>query len=478
MHTNINGVFRFTWLAYSFNQNPEKRAQLITKAKERIHDFDEAYKTLSTSQITDKARDILKRIEPSWAKTSEVLNQFYTLLGKNTAADDEEARKLLHGNLEITSAVMEGLREIGGIVDEKNKAIAADARVSASQAITITIVGGVIGILSTLIFGSLIGYRLVSSLSKISSQISEGGREVNSGSTQLSMSSQQLSSGATEAAASLEETVASIEELSSQVKVNADNAKSAANLSQNSRHSAEQGEKEIQSLISSMQDISQSSRKIEEIINVIDDIAFQTNLLALNAAVEAARAGDQGRGFAVVADAVRTLAQRSSAAAKDINSLIRDSVDKIEAGRQGADKSGTVLKEIVASVKQVADLVNEIATSSHDQSSGISQIGKAMNQLDQATQGNAAAAEEVAASSEELTAQATMMDQLVEELMGIINGQNGGGAVNGETPSSVQSAKKVSKTDAAKVIPFGPATAASDTLEKEGFGKVGNIDGF
>ncbi|MNK15851.1 Methyl-accepting chemotaxis protein III [compost metagenome] len=231
--------------------------------------------------------------------------------------------------------------------------------------------------------------------------------------TNLSGSSSALSAASTESAASLEETVASLEELSSMIKLNADNAKMASELSQVSKLSAEDGSREIAALMSSMQNIVTSSKKIEEIITVIDDIAFQTNLLALNAAVEAARAGEQGKGFAVVAEAVRALAQRSATSAKEISGLISESVDQIEHGHKVAGSSHEVLKKILDVVNKVASLNNEIATASVEQSTGVSQITQAMNQLDQATQTNAA-------SSESISQAATSLDDSTDGLTSTI----------------------------------------------------------
>lgn len=238
--------------------------------------------------------------------------------------------------------------------------------------------------------------------------------------TELSTSGQSLSSASTEAAASLEETVASLEEVTSMVTRNAGHAKEASSLANESSQVAQEGEREINALIQSMHQISEDSKKIEEIIHVIDDIAFQPNLLALNAAVEAARAGEQGKGFAVVAEAVRALAQRSASAAQEINALIKESVSRTENGRGVADKSGQVLSRIVNSVQRVATLNQEISVASDEQTLGIQQISRAMNQLDQATQSNAASSEQIAAAvleiekrTQDLEKQVTILDRAV-----------------------------------------------------------------
>lgn len=341
-----------------------------------------------------------------------------------------------------------------------------------------------LGTLFALGLGYISARSLTRSLRGISHQIGDSGTEVRSASEQLSHASLQLSSGATQAASALEETVASVEELTSMVKLNADNAREASVLSQNSRKSAEDGEAEISRLNMAIHEIAQSSRKIEEIINVIDDIAFQTNLLALNAAVEAARAGEQGKGFAVVAEAVRSLAQRSASAAKDITALIKESVIKIEKGEKMADESGNVLKNIVVSVSKVASLNNEIATASQEQAHGLSQISKAMNELDQATQRNASSAEETAASSEEMSSQASSLEGLVQELNTVIEGNQGEGAKPQAERSGKAASEPAKPERMAKVTPFKPSRKLnaksvlpfdSDDVKTR---KVGNIDGF
>ncbi|WP_413559446.1 methyl-accepting chemotaxis protein [Bdellovibrio sp. HCB209] len=281
--------------------------------------------------------------------------------------------------------------------------------------------------------------QMSTAIRNVITDLTGGSEQVAAASTQIASSAVQLSEASTEQASSLEETVATLEELTSMVKVNSEHAKEAARLSESTRSIAGKGEEEIKQLIASMSEISKDSRKIEEIINVIDDIAFQTNLLALNAAVEAARAGEQGKGFAVVAEAVRALAQRSSSAAKDINDLIKSSVEKIEKGSVQAGQSGKVLEDILNSVKKVSDINAEIATASNEQTNGIQQISTAMNQLDQVTQVNAASSEEAAAAAEELSAQGV---QLIRA-MGVLNVTVYGGPAP-ESEPSVHAAPKAS----------------------------------
>ena len=226
-----------------------------------------------------------------------------------------------------------------------------------------------------------------------------------------------LSQRTEEQASSLEETAASMEELTSTVKLNADNARQANQLAAGARIEAETGGQVANKAIVAMAEINSSSKEISDIIGVIDEIAFQTNLLALNAAVEAARAGEQGRGFAVVAAEVRNLAQRSASAAKEIKSLIKDSVEKVDEGTKLVNESGKSLEEIVTSVKKVNDNIAEIAAASLEQASGIEQINKAVTHMDEMTQQNAALVEEAAAASESLDEQANAMN----ELMGFFN---------------------------------------------------------
>nr|WP_307867124.1 methyl-accepting chemotaxis protein [Variovorax sp. E3] len=236
---------------------------------------------------------------------------------------------------------------------------------------------------------------------------------VSTASTQIATGNQDLSSRTESQAASLEETAASIEELTSTVKQNADNARQANQLATSASEVAVKGGSVVFQVVETMGSINASSKKIVDIISVIDGIAFQTNILALNAAVEAARAGDQGRGFAVVASEVRSLAQRSAAAAKEIKTLIGDSVEKVEEGSRQVADAGRTMDEIVGSVKRVTDIMGEISAASQEQTSGIEQINQAITQMDQATQQNAALVEEASAAAQSLQEQAGSLSQIV-----------------------------------------------------------------
>lgn len=236
--------------------------------------------------------------------------------------------------------------------------------------------------------------------------VRHGVHEIDLGAREIAAGNTDLSGRTEEQAASLEETAASMEELASTVKQNADNARQANQLAANAESVAQRGGDAVDQVVNTMRAISQSSVKIAEIVSVIESIAFQTNILALNAAVESARAGEQGKGFAVVAGEVRTLAQRSAQAAREIKQLISESVERVNAGSGQADAAGTTMQEIVASVKRVTDIMGEIAAASQEQSSGIDQVNLAVSQMDQVTQQNASLVEQAAAAAASLEEQA------------------------------------------------------------------------
>ncbi len=255
--------------------------------------------------------------------------------------------------------------------------------------------------------------RMNDSLVGIVGQVRGASDSIATGSSQIANGNADLSQRTEEQASNLQQTAASMEQLTATVKQNADTARQATQLATSASAVAQEGGDVVGQVITTMEAISTSSKKISDIIGVIDSIAFQTNILALNAAVEAARAGEQGRGFAVVAGEVRNLAQRSAQAAKEIKSLIGESVEKVENGSKLVTNAGKTMEEIVSQVRRVSDLIGEISAASVEQSSGIGQIGDAVNQLDQVTQQNAALVEESAAAAESLKHQAAQLAQTV-----------------------------------------------------------------
>lgn len=368
-------------------------AVLTSGASAKISEFK---RSTHWTSISSTVRNVLKRAERG----------HYQIDGKTYFATVTESIDQLHTLIDA---------ELRAVVGEIQ---VAKADLMASVYREVAFIIGLIVAICVILFVVIRG--ITAPISRTIENLGHSSHEVTGASTMLHATSQQISSSSSQAAASLEETVASIEELSSMVKQNAEHAREAAALAQSGRDSAERGEAEIKQLITSMLEIANGSKKIEEIINVIDDIAFQTNLLALNAAVEAARAGEQGRGFAVVAEAVRSLAQRSGDAAKNISSLIKESVSRTEHGSTIAEKSGAALGEIVHSAKKVADLNQEIAHASQEQATGLQQISHAMNQLDQATQSNASSSEEAATTAQQMAGQAATLTEIVQSLSDLV----------------------------------------------------------
>ncbi|AVR98412.1 methyl-accepting chemotaxis protein [Pseudoduganella armeniaca] len=254
---------------------------------------------------------------------------------------------------------------------------------------------------------------MTAKLQALVAQVRTGTDTIATAASQIAAGNQDLSARTEQQASALEETASSMEELTSTVRQNADNARQANQLAQSASGIAVRGGAVVGEVVGTMAAINEASRKIVDIISVIDGIAFQTNILALNAAVEAARAGEQGRGFAVVASEVRNLAQRSAAAAKDIKHLIDDSVGKVDAGSRLVNEAGSTMDEIVASITRVTDIMSEITAASTEQSAGIEQVNQAVVQMDQTTQQNAALVEESAAAAEAMQQQAAHLAQIV-----------------------------------------------------------------
>ncbi|KYG69945.1 chemotaxis protein [Bdellovibrio bacteriovorus] len=460
-------------------QQPEIFADELKQTKDAIALFSDGYKDYEDSSFMPEEEKKFLSVKEYYPQLITTMENIVQLLETKDQQNIDKAHKMLLGEFyKLGLPIGSFNRETVALYNTRAKEESVSAEATQASVVQWTLVVTLTATFA--IFGILliIAARVSSSVSSVASRLSVAGGQVTSAVEQLNEAGNTLSQSSTEAAASLEETVASLEELSSMVQMNSDNAKQAAALSMTSREAAEKGQAEIGNLIQAMSTISSSSKKIEEIISVIDDIAFQTNLLALNASVEAARAGEQGKGFAVVAEAVRALAQRSAVAAKDVEVLIKQSVVQVEDGSRIANQSGEVLTTIVNSVKKVSDLNNEIATASSEQTAGIQQINKAMNQLDQAAQANAASAEEIAATSGEINNLAVTSQNLTAELSHVVNG----GAQ--ETTFTAPPAGKPSTTKH-NVVSFKPKAKAKTASAKETIpfdeetrARVGTTDGF
>ena len=287
------------------------------------------------------------------------------------------------------------------------------------------------------VLGSMEAMR--QSLARLVAGVRQGAESVSTASSEIAQGNQDLSARTEQQASALQQTAASMEQLGSTVRQNADNAMRANDLANSASSIAQKGGDVVAQVVTTMRDINDSSKKINDIISVIDGIAFQTNILALNAAVEAARAGDQGRGFAVVASEVRGLAQRSAEAAKEIKQLITESVQRVERGTSLADDAGSTMQEIVASIQHVTRIMAEISAASKEQSAGVSQVGEAVTLMDNATQQNAALVEEMAAAASSLENQAN-------DLVRAVSVFNIGAAVQGHA---------VASTSASRALPSG-----------------------
>lgn len=318
--------------------------------------------------------------------------------------------------------MLAALDKISSLGLQKTKTIAGTTNASLTASTVIMIIGLTIAVILGMALSFVIISSITKSINKIVGSLKTGAEQVYQASEQLSIASQSLAEGSSEQAAAIEETSSTLDETSSMVQQNTENTKQASVLSNNAKESAEKGNKEMEEMMTAMSEIKASSSQISKIIKVIDDIAFQTNILALNAAVEAAGAGDAGMGFAVVAEEVRNLAQRSAQAAKDTAEMIETSIVRADKGADIVGKVAHSLSEIREQAKKVNEIMNEITTASQEQSQGIFQINKAVNQMEQVTQSIASGAEESASSSEELSAQAESLMEIVSSLIELVDG--------------------------------------------------------
>jgi len=308
----------------------------------------------------------------------------------------------------------------GAAADEIKVAVAQTRAVVLTGVIAALVIGGIAGFLIT--------RRTSGVLGRVAGELADGAAQLSSASGEINRASQSLAQGSSELAASIEETSATLEEISSMTKRNAESAGTAREIANQTRTAAETGSTGMQSMTAAMDAIKASSENTAKIIRTIDDIAFQTNLLALNAAVEAARAGEAGAGFAVVAEEVRSLAQRSTAAARETSEKIQDSIQKSEHGVSISAEVAKTLEEIVTRARRVDELVSEIASASKEQSTGVEQVVTAVSQMEKATQTTAAGAEECASAAQQLNAQAISQDAIVGRLRALSGADGGTGS--------------------------------------------------
>ena len=411
-------------------------------------DFNTASQAFAKLMSNDEERKMYATFEAEWKKYQSLSEQILSLSRSN---DDENARKLLESEslkmYEATDVSINKMVKLNHDSAVEQAAISENAAATARNAMFA-------GLLLSLVFAVAISTLLIrsigrqlgaepaeaarlaqgiasgnlssridlkvgdtsslmahlksmqQSLATVVTNVREGSESVATASAEIAQGNQDLSGRTESQASALEQTAASMEELSSTVKQNADNARQANQLAMTASTVAIQGGEVVSKVVDTMKGINEASRRISDIISVIDGIAFQTNILALNAAVEAARAGEQGRGFAVVASEVRSLAGRSADAAKEIKTLINASVERVTQGTTLVDQAGSTMNEVVTAIKRVTDIVGEISSASNEQSLGVSQVGEAVTQMDRATQQNAALVEQMAAAAGSLKSQA------------------------------------------------------------------------
>jgi methyl-accepting chemotaxis protein len=446
-----------------------KDTALVTQYNQDFQNATSSMKTnldaLTALIETENGRRFVSAIETDREKAVQLHQEF---LGLATAGKEAEATLVVKDKI-IPN--LDALSEQAALEKQLAGELMAAALKETSAKVTLGNWVTIIMLMFSLAVGGMILFvvrHINVSLRKAISDLSEGAGQVASAASQISSSSQSLAQGASEQAASLEETSSSSEEINSMARKNAENSNAANGLVMQSQQKFEQTNQSLQSMVTAMGDIKNSSDKVSKIIKVIDEIAFQTNILALNAAVEAARAGEAGMGFAVVADEVRNLAQRCAQAAKDTAALIEESITKSNDGQTKVDQVAVAIRAITEESAKVKTLVDEVSLGSQEQTRGIEQIAKALTQMEQVTQQSAANAEESAAAAEELTAQASTLMEVVSQLSTMVGGMQEADQSRGARPvwhASTSSNQKPSLKPAK--LHIGKAAIKSDPIPME-----------
>ncbi|MGQ9797169.1 methyl-accepting chemotaxis protein [Desulfosoma sp.] len=456
------------WLAAYKTENAKLKEILarIAEPHRQFHNSIRAIKDLMAAGRVEEARLTLKN---QMSSARQLV--FHDLQAIDAMAD--EANRLMHElHRQIMGPVREARLRATALLDKVVEINEHTSQSETEKAINFAErMNGVMfavalgGFLLAVVLGFVVTRGINAVLRKSATELGESAEQVASAAGQVSSASQQLAEGASQQAAGIEETSSAVEEMASMARQNADNAGQADALMKQVAKAAEQAKASMAELLRSMEDINRSSQETQKIIKTIEEIAFQTNLLALNAAVEAARAGEAGAGFAVVADEVRSLAMRAAEAAKNTAQLIEGTVVRVKQGADLTESTNHAFVTVHESVLKVADLVNEIAAASHEQSEGIGQVNTAISQMDKVVQQNAANAEESASASEELSAQAEQMRRAVEELIALV------GRV--EEGSSLRLRLRKKREPSARPAPAGSfAGKAERAVAKAGNGKI------
>ena len=428
------------------NDNARTLLRTVTAAAQAYNGPEtEFLRLMGSGHLEDAKKELLERVDPAENRYVDAINKYVGYLGEESRASFRESAATYEGSrsrMLVLSLLAIVLAIVVAFLFSRRLRIQLGGEPTYAARVASSIANGDLtmnvqvrpGDRSSLLYAMS---QMAGSLRQLVGEVASGARMVAETSEQIAQGNVDLSQRTEEQASTLEETASSMEELTSTVMQNAEGARQANQLAGGASEVARKGGHAVGQVVSTMTAISESSRKIADIIAVIDSIAFQTNILALNAAVEAARAGEQGRGFAVVAAEVRNLAQRSAAAAKEIKGLIGDSVDKVDAGARLVDAAGKTMDEIVGSVKGVTDLIAEIAAASQEQSSGIAQVNMAVTQMEQVVQQNASLVEEATAATESMKDQARALLQSVSRFKLGDDARTGyAGARGGESRSS------------------------------------------